>query len=354
MWYVRVQDGVTGADLNNKYQSQVKCFFTGTRSTVQLAHHIYIESFTWQGYSGYDFGAWNLPIAPWDTSSFTVTGPDSNAYPINWWSPRVNSPILRYGMVYSSSPSFSMPDGTYTFNLTDSIGATATATANLVYTSTPAVSESSMQPNDDAYFYTSTPTFSWSPVSDYPDLKYRLRVYGYNRNIIIYTSPLISSASISVTLPASLHLPYGSYKWKVYAINYANNSINVASTGLRTFTIDPAAVNLSIPNSSAAPSSTVSIPIDVGQANGIAGFQFTLAFDSTVLKATGASAGSLDSGWTITPNTNTSGQITIGGLSSTLTPLSSGSGSLVKIQFNVIGQDGASSLCGRCRHVQQG
>ncbi len=346
MWYVRVQDGATGgADPNNKYQSKFKYFFTGTHSTtVQLAH-IYIESFTWPGNSGNDFtfGAWNIPIAPWDTSSFTVTGPNSNVYSANLWSPRVDSPILRYGFIYSSSPSFFIPNGTYTFNLTDSSGTTATATKNFAYISTSAVSESSRQPADDAYFDTSTPTFSWSPMNGYPNLKYRLRVFGYNRNIIIYTSPLISSDSTSVTLPASLHLPYGSYKWIVYTINYSDNSMNAASTGFRTFTINPAAADLSIPNSSAAPSSTVSIPINVNQANGIAGFQLTVTFDSSVLKATGASAGNLDSGWLITPNTNTAGQITIGGFSSNLTPLSSGSGSIVKIEFKVVGSNGDST-----------
>jgi len=204
-WFVRVQE--SSSNFQNKYQSAVKFFFTGTRSTFQLKQHenIYIESFTQPGYSGYDFGAWNIPIAPWDINSFTVTGPDSNVYPVNRLSPRVDSPILYYGTVNSSS--FTMPDGTYSFSLTDSSNNAVTATANFAYTSTPAVSESSRLPADDAYFDTSTPTFSWDPVSGRSNLKYRLRIFGYNGRIIVYSSPF--SSATSVTLTASLHLPNG-------------------------------------------------------------------------------------------------------------------------------------------------
>ncbi len=104
-----------------------------------------------------------------------------------------------------------------------------------------------------------------------------------------------------------------------------------------------AAVTVSIYNQSAASGATVEVPINVDQANGIAGFQFTVTYDSSVLKATGVSAGGLDHGWLITPNTNTAGQIKIIGVSSSLTPLSSGSGSIVKIEFKVTGQNGDST-----------
>jgi hypothetical protein len=100
-------------------------------------------------------------------------------------------------------------------------------------------------------------------------------------------------------------------------------------------------VVVSIPDSQGSPSSSVEIPVNINNAGGVAGFQFTVTFDRNVLNATGAIAGSLTSGWTILSNTSTSGQITVGGF--TQNPLTGGSGSLCILKFDVIGNAGQTT-----------
>ncbi|MCD6236599.1 MAG: hypothetical protein J7K13_01430, partial [Thermoplasmata archaeon] len=52
---------------------------------------------------------------------------------------------------------------------------------------------------------------------------------------------------------------------------------------------------------------TVEIPINIDDATGVAGFQFTVTFDQNVLNATGRAKGDLTSGeeWHISANVNT-------------------------------------------------
>jgi hypothetical protein len=104
-----------------------------------------------------------------------------------------------------------------------------------------------------------------------------------------------------------------------------------------------ATINVSLPaNSTAGKGQTVLIPITVGDTTGqnIFGFDFTVSFDPNVLQpATVAfdTAGTLSgaAGFTITPNTTTSGQVTISGFG-TQQPLS-GSGTLLFLRFTVVG-----------------
>jgi len=104
------------------------------------------------------------------------------------------------------------------------------------------------------------------------------------------------------------------------------------------------AVTVSIPNTEiASGTTTVEIPINVDNATGIAGFQFSVTFNNAILQATGSKVGSLTSGWTIIPNTTVSGQISVAGFDPTLTGLSSGSGSLCILQFNVVGEAGKTT-----------
>ena len=84
----------------------------------------------------------------------------------------------------------------------------------------------------------------------------------------------------------------------------------------------------------------IQVPINIDDATGVAGFQFTVTFDGSVLQATGAVAGSLTTGWVVTPNTGTPGQVQIGGFDATLTGLAGGTGSLLLINFTVTGVPG--------------
>jgi hypothetical protein len=103
------------------------------------------------------------------------------------------------------------------------------------------------------------------------------------------------------------------------------------------------AVTVSIPNKADVSGATVEIPINIDNATGVAGFQFTVTFNSAVLQATSVKAGTLVTGWAITPNLSVPGQIRVVGFDPTLAGLSGGSGSLVKLTFNVVGTAGQST-----------
>ena len=109
------------------------------------------------------------------------------------------------------------------------------------------------------------------------------------------------------------------------------------------------AVTVSIPNSMVQTGTgTVQIPIQINQADGIAGFQFALVYDPSVLQATGWSKGSLTSGnfWNPVGNLNLPGQVMIGAYGFNAGPppeiksLAAGTGSLVEIIFKVLGGAG--------------
>ena len=101
-----------------------------------------------------------------------------------------------------------------------------------------------------------------------------------------------------------------------------------------------AQINVSIPNSSADMGTSVSIPINVSEIttqDNVLAYQLIVTFDENVLDATGAtSSGTLTAGWgSPTYNTGVNGKITVGGF--TTSPLS-GSGALVKLNFDVVGE----------------
>ena len=98
------------------------------------------------------------------------------------------------------------------------------------------------------------------------------------------------------------------------------------------------AATISVPDTNADAGGEVVIPVNVDNAKGIAGFEFNITYDASALKATGAVAGDITSGWMITPNTTQSGQIKVAGLDTSLTGLSGVSGTLVKLQFKVLGK----------------
>jgi len=109
------------------------------------------------------------------------------------------------------------------------------------------------------------------------------------------------------------------------------------------------AATVSIPNTQVQTgTATVQVPIQINQADGIAGFQFGLVFDPTVLQATGWSKGSLTSGnfWNPVGNLNLPGQVMIGAYGFNAGPppeiksLAAGTGRLVEIIFKVLGGAG--------------
>ncbi|OQX24597.1 MAG: hypothetical protein BWK80_19965, partial [Desulfobacteraceae bacterium IS3] len=103
--------------------------------------------------------------------------------------------------------------------------------------------------------------------------------------------------------------------------------------------------SLTLPNIETNCKSTVSVPITFNNLTGIsiASADITVTFDSSILRATGAtlSGGILQSSYGLTPNLNVSGQITLS-IYGTGT-LSTGSGVIAYLNFDVIGQSGITT-----------
>jgi hypothetical protein len=226
-WNVRVWD----EDSRNRTQTDRRFFFTGTKAIPDIVN-AHVLSFPYGGYVGNWFGVTNIPVAPWDLESRWVTGPDSTLYELDRVECRFDTPALYHKTVVKSEPT---PDGTYEFGLTDDEGNVGNATRSYVYDPVPGVSEESLSPDDNAYFDSARPTFSWSPVEgDNGAHDYQLRVHDYTQEIKWYTSE--RSEDTTVTIPEGVNLPRGSsYKWQVLVWDKAINNLNLSSA--RTFTI---------------------------------------------------------------------------------------------------------------------
>lgn len=95
---------------------------------------------------------------------------------------------------------------------------------------------------------------------------------------------------------------------------------------------------LAITDQTASPGSSITVPVTVTNAAGIAGIDITLTYNPSLLTATDAVTTALTSGFLVQRNV-TSGQIQIS--MANVTGIASGSGALVNITFSV--SSGATS-----------
>ena len=98
-------------------------------------------------------------------------------------------------------------------------------------------------------------------------------------------------------------------------------------------------VSVSLPTMVSGGAATVNLPIIVGDTTGqgIIAYDFTFTFNTSVIQLQNPAfdtAGTMSAGWTITPNTASPGSIRIVAFN---TSALSGSGTLIKIKFNVVG-----------------
>ncbi len=93
---------------------------------------------------------------------------------------------------------------------------------------------------------------------------------------------------------------------------------------------------------------TVQIPINIDNAEGVAGFQCTVTYNPAVLQATAPAKGALISGWGLGKNNyninNTEGWINIATYDPDLEELPDGGGSLILLNFNVVGVPGDTAF----------
>ena len=241
-WWVRVND----ASRDNRHYSNTLYFYTGTKGLPDLSHTIPL-SFTAPHGQFKWFAARSINLAPWDISSFYVTGPDSTSYDYNSRSYRFQTPVY----YASRNTGGSMPDGTYTFNLLDTDSNSVSKTQGFTYNPVPTVSEASRSPAPNAYAYTNV-TFSWNPVSDSRTLYYKIRISDYNSQVIWYESPYSTQTSWTTPEELYLSLPYGSYKWLVLVSdgNSLDTANNIAFSSVRTITkanLSPSEYNYTLP-----------------------------------------------------------------------------------------------------------
>jgi len=105
---------------------------------------------------------------------------------------------------------------------------------------------------------------------------------------------------------------------------------------------------LSIPNMSGTTGAAAVIPVNVDDATGIAGYQFTITYNASgpVLNCMGTLDGSLTlaaSGWVTSQNMTFPNQIIVGGFQDDNIPLAEGSGSLVQLNCTMMGGSGAAT-----------
>lgn len=104
-------------------------------------------------------------------------------------------------------------------------------------------------------------------------------------------------------------------------------------------TVAAAPMGVAINDSTAAPGSTVEVPIAVSGAQGLGGIDLLVSYDPAVLNATSVEKGPLLKGM-LSANTDTPGYVSL----SAIDPDGiNGEGPLVMVRFRVIGANGASS-----------
>lgn len=143
---------------------------------------------------------------------------------------------------------------------------------------------------------------------------------------------LVSSSQITCMTPS--HFP------EIVDVTVTNTE-GQSGTLLRGFTYESDIASISLPNTRGGKGQLVTVPVNAANIQGLAAADLTITFDGAVLAANKAATGSLTPGWTITYNVNTPGIIYISLVSPTGTQ--SGSGVLANIEFDVIGDFGATS-----------
>ena len=158
LWFARIWDTA----LQNLGQS-MGVFYTGTKGAPEINMRG-VLSFPWdEGIMNYPY-ARGIAVAPWDIDYFRSTGPDDAVYDLNrryfrFWLPAFNANITVF------DPPVSMPDGTYTFDIKDNLGRTASQTRIYTYNLVPDFIEDARIPADNAYLDSAWTESALEPVS---------------------------------------------------------------------------------------------------------------------------------------------------------------------------------------------
>jgi hypothetical protein len=258
-WYVRLYDRANNP--MNFTMSPVNLFYTGAYAATPAFSSVTMYTRPPTGSNlkyVNNVDARVAGLAPWDVTGWrlkkgsalinTSQGGTSQGSGSPWFdiladtssfnpSFQTDAPLLD-GNDYSFEMDVKRPAGSIT---------TITQTGiSFIYSSVQAVDLTSLVPSGNYYFKTSTPTFSWNPVSD-PNTYYRLRIF----------DPLWGKFSLwrsawsketSATVPVGVLKPGGNYNWTVqttlainpsYVVAFANTEGNSANKALFRFTLQP-------------------------------------------------------------------------------------------------------------------
>ena len=246
-WWVRTCNiPETGQRGQNRHYSDTLYFYTGEGGLVPDVSRNIPYSYTSPANPGAIwFGVTNTHLAPWDIGRLQVIGPYGTVYPYSGRS------WFGYTSMYYNcwmSGLFPIPDGTYTYEITDKASNTYTANMDHTYQYVPPISEESRVPADNAYLYTKTPTFSWQPPVE-PEagaggelFYYSLRLYDYNSRVAWYSSPVLTDTTFTLPENATDTAPPGSYKWQVRVYKgppEGYDNTNAAISSNRSFAVPP-------------------------------------------------------------------------------------------------------------------
>jgi hypothetical protein len=177
--------------------------------------------------SGTYFWAFITGPSPTDVASFTVTGPSGS------FDMQTSLSFRQLGLMYFHGEESILPNGSYTFLVTDSLGRSVSLTKDFVYdNNVPEVDPSTMRPQNGAYVETTTPTLSFDPVTG-REVYYQVFVQDPYSQDVWFSGP--NSRSTSVTIPEGLLQPNTTYQWDVRVWDRDPDGQNRTRTELRYF-----------------------------------------------------------------------------------------------------------------------
>jgi hypothetical protein len=235
-WVVRIWDSNTAP--GNLTKSESRHFYTGVAGLPDVSSRFSFSLTDGTEY-GHVFGVSETGLAPWDVTRLHVAGPEASPFvdvALDSLDCRFATPALYYHYMSLAGP---LPDGVYAFELLDAAQNLAAGSLDFVSANIPTVSEASRLPEDNHYFDTRTPTFSWDPVGGAGPHYYKIEILGYGGEPEWYISPW--SQDTSVTVPDGILLRGNSYLWQMWVADGDDTVTpinNMSMSSEWTFTIN--------------------------------------------------------------------------------------------------------------------
>jgi hypothetical protein len=200
----------------------------------------------------------------------------------------------------------------------------------------------------DAISFNLSSSFSGSVSFDsaHTDSELRFVIYDYSMPLavlpdgdllsITFATTCTPAAGNSTTAPVVFSTAQAPSFGDTSAVDVPGNPTD----GAVTINGASAGATLTIPHETGDQGTTVQIPVEASDLNGLLGAEVTVTFDGTVIQAQGASVATLATGCSISDNHTTAGQIKVA--LACATGISS-DGTLLWLTFDVVGTPGSST-----------